>query len=361
MMLNEQLRQAAHPLNALRLGLGIAVIIAHSSPIAGICCEPMVPFNPDVTLRGAATGAFFALSGLLVTMSAMRYSGQDFLLARMRRIVPGYLLVLGATTLVLAPIIFVQTNGSLEGFALTGEKGALTYLFQYLLFGWFAQQNVNDVFYSGTWLNLSLWAIKAVVRFYLVIFVLVEIGKSYGITKVVGIALGVNVALIAAQAVNPELVAAVMPEYLPSFRVVTIFPFMCGALLGTLADRIRVNHVVGIGAIVVLVGATVTSGAVLQTIGYGSLALVIPYLAWLLPTRPFRWFANDLSYGTFLWGFPVAQVLAFAGLNSLGLAPFALLSVLCTLPFAALSWFLVERRFVNTKDRYEVVRGETFA
>jgi peptidoglycan/LPS O-acetylase OafA/YrhL len=76
---------------------------------------------------------------------------------------------------------------------------------------------------------------------------------------------------------------------------------------------------------------------------------VIIYLASLLPTRPFRWFGNDLSYGTYLWGFPVAQVLAFAGLNSLGLVPFIVLSVLCTLPFAALSWFLVERRFLKRR------------
>jgi peptidoglycan/LPS O-acetylase OafA/YrhL len=69
----------------------------------------------------------------------------------------------------------------------------------------------------------------------------------------------------------------------------------------------------------------------------------------LLPARPFRWFANDLSYGTYLWGFPVASVLAFAGLNSLGLLTFTALSILCTLPIAALSWFLVERRFLKRR------------
>jgi peptidoglycan/LPS O-acetylase OafA/YrhL len=55
----------------------------------------------------------------------------------------------------------------------------------------------------------------------------------------------------------------------------------------------------------------------------------------------------------------VQQTLAFVGLNAFGLLPFTLLSILCTLPFAAASWFLVERRFLNTKNRYEAVRGGT--
>jgi len=59
-------------------------------------------------------------------------------------------------------------------------------------------------------------------------------------------------------------------------------------------------------------------------------------------------------FPAYLWGFPVAQVLAFAGLNSLGLVPFALLSILCTLPFAAVSWFLVERRFIK---RHAAAKG----
>jgi peptidoglycan/LPS O-acetylase OafA/YrhL len=347
MMLSEQLRHAAHPLNAIRLGLAIAVIIAHSSPIAGICCEPMVPFNPDVTLGSAAVGSFFAISGLLVTMSAVRHSGVEYLAARVRRVFPALVVVLVVTALILAPAIYTMMNGSLLGFSLTGEDGALTYIGRHLLLGFSMQQNINDIFYPGAWLNISLWTIPTVFRFYLVALVLVLIGKHIGLARAMGLALCISALLIVMQLARPELVASILPEYLPEYRVVTIFPFLCGAFLGTFADRIRVNHAVGIGAIVVLVGATVASGLVFQTIGYGSLALVIPYIAWLLPPRPFRWFANDLSYGTYLWAVPVQQTLAFMGLNALGLLPFMALSILCTLPFAAASWFLVERRFAQ--------------
>ena len=351
MTLRDQLVRSALPLNAIRLALACVVIWAHSSPISGICCEPTVPFHPTITMGSAAVGGFFALSGLLVTMSAMRLSGEGFLLARARRIVPGYLFVLVATTLVLAPIIFVQMNGSLEGFALTGEKGALTYLLQHLFFGFFLQQNVNDIFYPGAWLNISLWTIVTEIRFYLVALILVQIGRRYGTTKVVGLALATTAALIAAQAANPDLVATVLPEYLPSFRIVPLFPFLCGAFLGTIAHRMRIDHGVGVIALLVLGIATVSPGVIFETVGYGALAIVIPYIASLLPTRPLRWFANDLSYGTYLWGVPVQQTLAFVGLNAYGLGPFIALSIACTLPFAMVSWFLVERRFLSAAAR----------
>jgi hypothetical protein len=139
----------------------------------------------------------------------------------------------------------------------------------------------------------------------------------------------------------------VLPEFVPASYLRHFFVFLCGSLLATVAHRIVLTHRLGIAAILVLIAALQVSDPFFLSIALGTTVIVVPYLASLLPTRPFRWFANDLAFGTYLWGFPVAQVLAFAGLNSLGLAPFALLSVLCTLPFAALSWFLVERRFLK--------------
>jgi peptidoglycan/LPS O-acetylase OafA/YrhL len=146
---------------------------------------------------------------------------------------------------------------------------------------------------------------------------------------------------------DPTTAAAVLPEFFPPEYARYFYIFLCGSVVATLASRITLTHTKGIAALLLLFGSAQQSEPLFRQLGLGTLVIVIPYIASLLPTRHFRWFTNDLSYGTFLWGFPVAQVLAFAGLNSLGLAPFALLSVLCTLPFAAVSWFLVERRFIK--------------
>jgi peptidoglycan/LPS O-acetylase OafA/YrhL len=348
-MLSEQLRQSAHPLNFIRLALAITVIIAHSSPIGGVCCEPTVPFNPTITLGTAAVGGFFALSGLLVTMSAMRQSGSSFLAARLRRIFPGLALVLVITTFALAPSIYLLMHKSLHGFSLIGESGALTYLFKHLFLGLAIQQNINGVFYPGAWINIALWSIPVEFRFYLVALALVVIGRSFGFARVAVFALVGSALLVGTLTIKVAFVTAVLPEYLPASVVTWLFPFLCGAVVGTNAHRIRLGHALGIGALATFALATVASGEIFKTVGYGSLTIVLPYLASLLPTRPFRWFANDLSYGAYLWGVPVQQTLAFAGLGALGLYPFMALSVLCTLPFAAVSWFLVERRFLKRR------------
>jgi sorbitol-specific phosphotransferase system component IIBC len=64
MMLSEQLRQSAYPLNAIRFGLAITVIIAHSSPLSGFCCEPFV--SPILGSGAAARPAINVFSALLV-------------------------------------------------------------------------------------------------------------------------------------------------------------------------------------------------------------------------------------------------------------------------------------------------------
>ena len=52
---------------------------------------------------------------------------------------------------------------------------------------------------------------------------------------------------------------------------------------------------------------------------------------------------GDWSYGLYLYGFPVQQVLAMFGLASAGVAVFAMASTTIGLACAGLSWFLVEK------------------
>ena len=52
---------------------------------------------------------------------------------------------------------------------------------------------------------------------------------------------------------------------------------------------------------------------------------------------------HDLSYGVYIYAFPIQQALLLSGLGSLGWAAFTCLSIACTLPLAAASWFFVER------------------
>ncbi len=60
---------------------------------------------------------------------------------------------------------------------------------------------------------------------------------------------------------------------------------------------------------------------------------------------------NDLSYGVYIYAFPIQQLLVIAGLATLGVFPFFVLATLATLPLAAMSWFIVEKRALALKKR----------
>jgi peptidoglycan/LPS O-acetylase OafA/YrhL len=82
-------------------------------------------------------------------------------------------------------------------------------------------------------------------------------------------------------------------------------------------------------------------------------ALPIAFLClWLGITLPFRTVGrrNDLSYGLYVYGFPVQQTLALLGAARFGLTWFASLRLLLTMPLAIGSWFLVERPALQFKD-----------
>lgn len=52
---------------------------------------------------------------------------------------------------------------------------------------------------------------------------------------------------------------------------------------------------------------------------------------------------SDYSYGTYIYAFPVQQMLAAAGVHRSGLIAYVAASAACTAPFAVASWWLVER------------------
>ena len=60
---------------------------------------------------------------------------------------------------------------------------------------------------------------------------------------------------------------------------------------------------------------------------------------------------NDFSYGMYIYAFPVQQVLVMAGLIWLNPLLFFGVATISTLPLAAASWFLIEKRAMRLKHR----------
>jgi peptidoglycan/LPS O-acetylase OafA/YrhL len=78
--------------------------------------------------------------------------------------------------------------------------------------------------------------------------------------------------------------------------------------------------------------------------GLPALAYLLLYAAVALPRRLHAiGRRNDYSYGIYIYGYPVQQVVALVGAAQYGLPIFLLLSAAATLALAARSWHLIER------------------
>jgi peptidoglycan/LPS O-acetylase OafA/YrhL len=108
--------------------------------------------------------------------------------------------------------------------------------------------------------------------------------------------------------------------------------------------RTKVRPTLWLGAILVGVSLAISPSNV-QTVvfvfGFAVFVLALGGRQGLLPRLPEK--MGDWSYGLFLYGFPVQQVLAMFGLANAGIAVFAMASTAISLAFAGLSWFWVEK------------------
>lgn len=362
MMLSDYLRKHELGLNLLRLVLALLVIYSHAFPLGGWGPDPLWPtLTPATSFGGFAVGGFFALSGMLVTMSGMRSSVDRFLKSRFLRLVPAYFVVIVLTAAVLAPIIYVASNGAFSGYFSFSTQGPVMYVVRNLQFPFTLQFGIDNIFATTTpygletgqsIINGSLWTIPIEIRCYLIALLVVLVGKIFGVTRTALFVLATIAFMLFVGHVRPETALAVAPEWLPysDQAYELVFVFLCGAAFGSVARRLPMTKALAITAITVFVVASLLGGPWFRTIGLGSLAIVLPLVAALLPSGSLGIFRNDLSYGTYLWAFPIQQTLAFMGIAAIHWLYLGGSAIL-TLILAGLSWKLVEQPALRWKNK----------
>ncbi|MDQ1738704.1 MAG: hypothetical protein QOE53_356, partial [Pseudonocardiales bacterium] len=132
------------------------------------------------------------------------------------------------------------------------------------------------------------------------------------------------------------------------YQMVQLVPFfMAGSVFYLVRDRIPCNMWLAAASLAVFVALPHLAQdrfAVLCALPMGYLLL---YLGAVLPVPLGR--RNDISYGMYMYGYPVEQLMRFAQLSSQTV--YTVLSILCTIPLAAASWFLIERPAIRRGQR----------
>jgi peptidoglycan/LPS O-acetylase OafA/YrhL len=324
-------------LNLLRLVFAYAVLVAHGWYLSGSGTGPQLRGE---NIGGWAVFGFFAISGYLITGSRWTKPIGEYLVHRVARIFPAFLVCLVITAAVFAPINWLWIHGSFAGFLSTP-----TTPLGYVLSNITLRMNAYDVAgtpagvpYPGAW-NGSLWSLYYEFACYLVIAALGSIAIVRRTAWGLGCAFLASVAL---QAQGARVLGYAGNHADVPFMLKLLPFFLAGGLLYVLRDRVSLTWPLAV------LSTALTAVLVLGVPGFGIqlaaplVAYVVLWLGAVLP-MPDLLRRHDVSYGIYIYAFPVQQLLAMAGAHHLGLVAYDLLAAVATVPFAVASWLLVER------------------
>lgn len=308
-------------LDALRLGAAVCVVVSHAWPLS-LGAHTLQPLEAATgwTLGKWAVLVFFVLSGFLIARSAelRRQKPLAFWAARANRLLPALLVALPVTV-----ILALLSGADPDALALLVYyvRGATLVSLEHQIAGAFAGNPLPFV------VNGPLYTLFYEVLCYGFAFALVVLVKAqWRVPALLG-------AMMAVGCANATLDHLRLTVGTPFFLA-----FAWGALAYVLRDKIAVgpkHTMLAAGALVLFLWVGAPKEIVLPVLCY--LALSVGY------GLPALRLSGDLSYGTYLYGWPITQFLVHT-FGPMTPASLAMAGIFATLPFAAFSWTLIENR-----------------
>lgn len=283
----------------IRLAASIVVVYGHSFPLSG---------SPSLVLLGnsieaLAVKVFFVVSGYLITQSwifdpnIFRY-----FLKRALRIFPALIVVVIATAIVLGPVLTVLSLNNYFQSNLFFQYFSNMYLYPvYSLPGVFLK-NIYPMAVNG-----SLWSLPVEFLMYIIVPIILQMRSKFIIAGITVMLVCASVIMLRVPGAQSGMDIVVFGSSLRSALDVAPF-FLIGSGLRSIMSWLRPN---------IQIAMMMASFAMLvpPNILYQELALyiVLPYMviafAFAKPARfAFVERMGDLSYGTYLFSFPLQQI-----------------------------------------------------
>ena len=287
-----------------------------------------------------ALDGFFVLSGFLITRSWFRLeSFPRFAWHRFLRIMPGFWVCLVVVAFVAAPVAAVM-QGISPMRAFTGTPSAFSYVLEnagllivhYDIAGILADLPKEYSF------NGALWTLAFEAFCYAIVGVLGALGLLRRRPVLVPAAAAVLLALTAMQ-------EAGLPVLLNERVIRLVLMFLLGATAYLYADRVplRGDLAAAAGGLFLVSLALFDDYRVLGAVPFTYLCL------WAGTSFAWRMRA-DLSYGLYVYHWPLQQILVLTALGSAPAVVFVPVSIALALLPAAASWYLVERPALRHRD-----------
>jgi peptidoglycan/LPS O-acetylase OafA/YrhL len=332
----------------LRLLLAATVMLVHAHTLSE---ADELAFLPRLLNSTYAVQAFFVISGYLIAMSYDRSrSVRQFASKRVRRLVPAYV------TVVVVAAVAGALLTTLPALVYLTSPQVYAYLAANLTFLNFLQPSLPGVFADNPHVAVdgALWSIRSEIACYAMVpavyWFASRVGRGFGALATMAFFAATSAGLLWLELRTGKTVFAQLRFSGSDCGLC----FACGIATWYLKDRLggRWFTAACLGCVGLLVSgvefglwAELFIRPVLLTGGVMFVALQLPHLG--------NWGRyGDLSYGVYIYHFPVIQCLVAAGWFAAG--PFTALavSVGVTLALAALSWWLIEAPWLARDSHY---------
>ncbi|TCN53782.1 acyltransferase [Flavobacterium circumlabens] len=293
--------------------------------------------NAIIAIKG-----FFVISGFLVAKSYVNTpSLKEYFVKRAKRILPAYIVVILFSVLIFA---FFSSHNFSDYFS---DINTYKYLGWNLVFLNFMQPCLPGLFVNNLHcaVNGALWTLKVEEGFYIVLPLIFYVIKKTRRTFLVLASLYILSLLywFTMDYLDKPLLAKQLPGYL-SYFVTGIFLFLNFDFI------MKYKKIILTFSVLLLMGYYILS---LQTdwlypAAFGCIVIITAYN---LPFLNNFGKYGDFTYGLYIYHFPVIQIFRQYDLfEKYNAYLMAVAVILITLFFAVLSWFFIERRFL---DRYK--------
>lgn len=312
-------------LGILRLLLASLVVYSHSYPLTNNP-EPIADLTQSYSGGSIAVQAFFLISGYLVTQSLQTSNSlPHYLISRFLRIWPA----------LVCALLFTIGCAWLSSKTPFGEflLGSWHYLTKNILLVAGVSYELPGAFPNNptTSVNGSLWTLPWEVRCYLGLVLvwclgLLALRRHFALTLIV---------IAVLMYVSPDILAFLESDnpdvpWLIGFFMMGAFAYAIAAHLSPLAfGLILAAAALALLTVDTKIAIALTIASAILVLGFSSL-IRLPGIK------------TDLSYGTYIYAFPIQQLLVHVWPAITPLLLFATTMVLL-LPIAALSWFLIEK------------------
>lgn len=330
----------------LRLLFAAVVIWSHAYALGGFGLDPIGRLTGGTFSAGLlAVCGFFVVSGFLITRSFERSTGVGrYLWHRVLRIFPGYWVCLLAVAFAFAPAIYWGQHYTLRGF-LDSSESPVSFVIRNAGLQ-LKQLNVSGPFPSLAFpigINGSLWTLWYEFLCYLAVAALGLAGIFARKKPMVVVAAATLYALF----VVLPLIAGSATLF-GTQLLCLIVSFALGSTAYVYRNAIPIGYWQVFAAAVAL-ALSMRIPVAFSLVLPATLSYLTLFCAMKLPfKRVDRYF--DLSYGVYIYAFPIQQLFAMYGVNRWGLAPYVFSALIAACAVAAVSWFAVERPALKLKE-----------